>query len=128
MDATWIITAFVVIDTLMEHLGHRSDVRAQVPDSEILTIAVVAAKYVGNHHERAVQIMHGCGYLSGRISVSRFNRRLHQLADWMVWIPDVLGEVFTTGDVFIIDSLPLPVCRRVRARRCRKVRGREFCG
>ena len=58
MDATWIITAFVVIDTLMERLGHRSDVRAQ-----ILTIAVVAAKYVGNHHERAVQIMHGCGYL-----------------------------------------------------------------
>jgi hypothetical protein len=128
MDATWIITAFVVIDTLMERLGHRSDVRAQVPDSEILTIAVVAAKYFGSHHERAVQIMHGCGYLSGRISVSRFNRRLHQLADWMVWIPDVLGEVFTTGDVFIIDSLPLPVCRRVRARRCRKVRGREFCG
>ena len=37
--------------------------------------------------------MHGCGYLSGRISVSRFNRRLHQLADWMAWIPDVLGEV-----------------------------------
>jgi transposase, IS4 family len=128
MDATWIITAFVVIDTLMERLGHRSDVRAQVPDSEILTIAVVAATYVGSHHERAVQIMHGCGYLSGRISVSRFNRRLHQLADWMAWIPDVLGEVFTTGDVFIIDSLPLPVCRRVRARRCRKVRGREFCG
>jgi hypothetical protein len=91
MDAYWIITAFVVIDTLMEHLGHRSDVRAQVPDSEILTIAVVAAKYVGSHHERAVQIMHGCGYLSGRISVSRFNRRLHQLADWMAWIPDVLG-------------------------------------
>jgi len=43
MDATWIITAFVVIDTLMERLGHRRDVRAQVPDSEMLTIAVVAA-------------------------------------------------------------------------------------
>jgi hypothetical protein len=128
MDAYWIITAFVVIDTLMEHLGHRSDVRAQVPDSEILTIAVVAAKYVGSHHERAAQIMHGCGYLSGRISVSRFNRRLHQLADWMAWIPDVLGEVFTTGDGFIIDSLPLPVCRRVRARRCRKAPGANSAG
>ena len=114
MDAYWIITAFVVIDTLMEHLGHRSDVRAQVPDSEILTIAVVAATYVGSHHERAAPMMRALGYLSGRISVSRFNCRLHQLADWMAWIPDVLGEVFTTGDVFIIDSLPLPVCRRVR--------------
>ncbi len=47
------IAAFVVIDTLMERLGHRSDVRARVPDSEILTIAVVAARYFGSHHERA---------------------------------------------------------------------------
>ena len=72
--------------------------------------------------------MHGCGYRSGWISVSRVNRRLHQLADWMAGIPDVLGEVFTTGDGFIIDSLPAPVCRRARARRGRKVRGRAFCG
>jgi hypothetical protein len=93
----------------------------------MVTIAVVAATYFGNHHERAVQMMHWCGSLSGRISVSRFNRRLHQLADGMAWIPEVLGEVFTMGDGFIIDSLPVPVCRRVRARHCRKVRGRAFC-
>ena len=91
MDATWIITAFVVIDTLMERLGHRSDVRAKVPDSEILTIAVVAAKYFGRHHERAAPMMRELGYLSGRISVSRINRRLHQIADWMVWIPANVG-------------------------------------
>jgi hypothetical protein len=28
----------------------------------------------------------------------------------------------------VIDSLPLPVCRRVRARRCRKIRGCAYCG
>jgi len=73
--------------------------------------------------------MYECGYLSGRITVARFNRRLHQFADWMTWISEMLGEVFTTGDVFIIDSPPLPVCRRARARRCRKkVRGRSSAG
>ncbi|GAB4113196.1 MAG: IS982 family transposase [Roseiflexaceae bacterium] len=128
MDANWIIAAFVVIDTLMERLDHRSDVRAHVPDAEIVTIAVVAAKYVGNHHERAVHVMQGCGYLSGQISVSRFNRRVHALADWLSFMPTTLGELFATGAVFVIDSIPLPVCRRVRARRCRKVRGREYCG
>jgi hypothetical protein len=128
MDASWIITAFVVTDTLMEGLEHRSDVRAQVPDCEIITIAVVSAKYFASNHERAVQVMRGCGYLSGSISVSRFNRRLHALAEWMVFIPSALGEVLSHGEVFVIDSLPLPVCRRVRARRCRKVRGRAFCG
>ncbi len=128
MDASWIITAFVVIDTLLEGLGHRSDVRAQVPDAEIVTIAVVSAKYFASNHERAVQVMRGCGYLSGSISVSRFNRRLHALADWLSFIPTTLGDLLTTGEVFVIDSLPLPVCRRVRARRCRKVRGRAYCG
>jgi hypothetical protein len=43
MDAYWMIPAVVVIDTLMEHLGQRRDGRAQVPDSAMLTIAVVAA-------------------------------------------------------------------------------------
>jgi len=37
------IPAFVVIDTLMEHLGQRRDGRAQVHDSTMLTIAVFAA-------------------------------------------------------------------------------------
>jgi hypothetical protein len=72
--------------------------------------------------------MQACGSLSGRISVSRFNRRLHALADWMAFLPTTLGERFTNGEVFVTDSIPMPVCRRVRARRCRKVRGREYCG
>src|SRR5215211_1504626 len=128
MDADWIITAFVLIDTLMERLDHHSDVRAQVPDSEVILIAVVAAKYFQNHHERAVCILRETHYLSGRIDLTRFNRRLHQLADWLAFIATTLGEIGLRGEVFVIDSLPLPVCRRVRARRCGKVRGREYCG
>jgi hypothetical protein len=128
MNADWIITAFVVIDSLMDELEHQSHVLANVPDSEIVLIAVVAAKYFHNHHERAVCVLRECRYLSGHISVSRFNRRLHKLADWLAFIPTTLGELFTTGDVFVIDSMPVPVCRRARARRCRKVRGIDYCG
>lgn len=128
MDADWIIPAFVLIDTLMKRLGHRSDVRAHVPDSEVILIAVVAAKYFQNHHERAVCILREAHYLLGRIDVTRFNRRLHKLADWLAFIATSLSEILCTGDVFVIDSLPLPVCRRVRARRCRNVRSRAFCG
>jgi hypothetical protein len=128
MNATWIVTVFYITDELMEELGHQSDIRAQVPDAEIITVAIVAAKYFQNHHERALEVMQALGYLSGSISVSRFNRRLHALADWLAFIPTTLGELFLAGEVFIIDSLPVPVCRRARARRCRKVRGRLFCG
>jgi hypothetical protein len=68
------------------------------------------------------------GYLSGQLSASRFNRRLHALADWLGLLLATLGELFARGEAFVLDSLPVPVCRRVRARRCRKVRGREYCG
>jgi hypothetical protein len=111
---------FVLIDTLMERVGHQSDVRAKVPDSEVMLIAVAAAKYFSNHHERAVCILRESRYLSGRIDVTRFNRRLHKLADWLEFIARPLGEILSTGEVFVIDSLPVPVCRRVRARRCKK--------
>jgi hypothetical protein len=128
MDATWIGTVFVMMDTIMDAAEHRSHPLAKVPDVEVLTVAVVAAKYFQNHHERALAVMLGCGYLSGPLSTSRFNRRLHALADWLAFLALTLGEVLTHGEVFVIDSLPVPVCRRVRARRCRKVRGRIYCG
>src|SRR5215210_4968208 len=128
MNATWIVTVFEVIDTTMETLDHHSHILTKVPDSEVLTVAVVAAKYFQNHHERALAVLKALHYLSGSLSPSRFNRRLHALADWLLFLAETLGEILTTGEVFVIDCLPLPVCKRARARRCSKVRGRLYCG
>src|SRR5919202_6997123 len=115
MDVTWIVTVFAIIDTLMVHLDHQSHPLAHVPDSEVLTVAVVAAKYFQNHHERALAVMQATHYLSGSLSTSRCNRRLQALADRLAFVSETLGEVLTTGEVFVIDSLPLPVGKRARA-------------
>ena len=128
MDASWIITVFTITDSLMEQLGHHSHGLASVPDAEVITVAVVAAKYFQNHHERALAVLTQAHYLSGHLSTSRFNRRLHALADWLPFILETLAEVFRVGEVFVLDSMPVPVCKRARARRCRKVRGRIYCG
>jgi len=128
MDDDFIVTAFVIIDKTMQALGHRDDVRARASDAEVLTVAVAAAKYFQNHLARALQVMHLGRYLSGPLSVSRFNRRLHALRDWLLLLLEALGEVFAHGEVFLIDSMPVPVCKRARAWRCRKVRGKAFCG
>ena len=127
MNDTYIVTTFVVIDDLLNACAFQEDGRASSHAAEILTVAVIAAKYFQNHHERALSILGQLGYVQ-RLSVSRFNRRLHQLSDWLYGIVTVLGEVFAQGEVFIIDSMPLPVCKRARARRCKKVRGKAFCG
>jgi len=128
MNDDFIVPAYVVIDETLRALDHRSHPLAQLGDAEVLTVAVVAAKYFQNHHERALQVLQGMGYLSGTLSASRFNRRLHALADWFRLLLETLGALFATGAAFLLDSMPVPVCRRARARRRRTVSGRAFCG
>src|SRR5215211_1189651 len=128
MNDDVIVTSYVLIDEVMQRLGHQSHALAAVSDAEVLTVAVVAAAYFHNHHERALQVLYGMRYLSRRLSTSRFSRRLHALAGWLGLILATLGELFARGEAFLLDSLPVPVCRRARARRCGKVRGREYCG
>ena len=127
MNDTYIVASYSVIEDLLKAYGYQDDIRSTISAAEVLIVAVVAAKYFQNHHERALNIMVRLGDIPP-LSVSRFNRRLHALSDWLYGIVTLLGEIFAQGEVFIIDSMPLPVCKRVRARRSKKVRGRSFCG
>ncbi len=135
MDDTNIITAYCIIDDVLAKLGHKSHPQAGVSDVEVLTIAVVAAMYFQNHHENTLFVMKLGRYLSKPISISRFNRRLHALGQWLEYIAEIAGQLFAKGEAYIIDSVPLPVCKRVRAFRCKKVdakaprgRGRSYFG
>jgi hypothetical protein len=128
MNEEIIVTSYVVTDDSLKAFGHTSHVLASLSDAEVVWVAIMAAMYFQNHHERTLFVLKGMGYLSKGLSVSRFNRRLHGLEDWLPGILTVLGSVFADNDVFVMDSLPVPVCKRVRARRCRKVRGRDYCG
>lgn len=127
MNDTYIVTTYVVIDAMLRAYGLVDDCRTSETAAEILTVGVVAAKYFQNHHERALCVMTRLGYVR-RLSVSRFNRRLHALRDWLYGILSRIAELYSQGETFIIDSMPLPVCKRARAARCRKVRGKAFCG
>src|ERR671927_190882 len=55
-------------------------------------------------------------------------RLLHKYADVLELSIEAVLALATVGEVFIIDSMPVPVCKRVRTCRCRKVRGRLYCG
>ncbi len=128
MNDDFIVPVYVVLDETMRALAHRSHPLAQISDAEVLTVAVVAAKYCHNHHERALQVLQLGHYLSGRLSTSRLNWRLHALAAWFRLLLETPGELFAHGATFLLDSMPVPVCRRARAGRCRTLRGRACCG
>ncbi len=122
----------VVIEETMRTRGHTSHPLAGVSDAEVLTVAVAAAAFFGNHHARALVVLRETGYLARSLSTARFSRRVHALADGLGLLLDVVGDLVAHGQAticdVIIDSRPVPVCKRVRARRCRTVRGREYCG
>jgi len=132
MTAAHSIGIYVVIEETMRALGHTSHPLAGVSDAEVLTVAVVAAAFFGNHHARTLVVLRTTGDLSRSLSTARFSRRIHARADGLVLRLDVVGDLFAHGQAAIcdvvIDRMPVPACTRVRARRCRTVRGRAYGG
>jgi hypothetical protein len=51
MDDSFIVSAYCIISDTLEQLGQQTHKLAQLKDAEILTVAVVAAKYFRNHQE-----------------------------------------------------------------------------
>jgi len=127
MDALYIVTTYVMLDDGLKAMGYQDDCRASLSAAEILTVGVIAARYFQNHHERALQVLIQTSYMQP-MSLSRFNRRLHQLLGKLRAMSAYLSQLVKPTLVCLIDALPLPVCKRVRQRRCRKVRGERFVG
>lgn len=127
MNDDYIVPVYVMIDDVLRLMNYQDDVRTTVSAAEVLTVAVVAARFFQNHHERALCVLQRLGDIP-RLSVSRFNRRLHALQEVLWQLMQVLSDVFAAGPIYIIDTMPLPVCKRVRAQRCKKVQGKAFWG
>jgi len=73
MDALYIVTVYVVLADSLPQIGYQDDVRCQVTAAEVLTVAVIAARYFQNHYERALYIMVERGdqllYCAGALAV-----------------------------------------------------------
>jgi hypothetical protein len=121
MDDIKIIAAFCIIEDTLRHMGHKTHYLAGVTDAEVLLVAVVASMYFHNHHERTLFVMKGLRYLTKPLSISRFSRRLHALAHLLEQLVELIGQLFAKGEVYIIDSMPVPMCQYARAGRCKKV-------
>lgn len=51
MNDNYIVTVYCVIEDFLKAYGYEDDVRTTILAAEILTVAVVAAKYFRNRHE-----------------------------------------------------------------------------
>jgi hypothetical protein len=128
-DCTLAIYCF--IDDLLKSLDHKQDVRAQVSDAEVITIALVAMLYFGGNFEKSRLVLSELGLMKRCLSRSRLNRRLHRLSDLISLTFHRFGSVlkdFNWESRYLLDSFPVAVCDNIRIARCRIVRDERFRG
>lgn len=108
---TQIIVVFCLCDDMLKSLHHREDGQRQMSDAEVMTTAIVAMLYFKGNFALASCYMYEQGYIPNMLSRSRFNRRLHGIAE-----------------LFVIDSYPIMVCDNYRIQRSKIYQGEAFRG
>jgi IS5 family transposase len=126
---------YCFIDDFLQASGHIETGCAasldapKMSDSEILFVFILSCRDYGGNQEKALNATVRHGLIRVRLSKSQFNRRLHQLADCALAILMFLGELAkNTQNTFSLDSFPLPVCKNIRIKRCKIVKGEQYRG
>lgn len=126
-----IIALYCMVDDLLKEMRHYEDQKVKVSDSEVITTAFVSVLYFGGHLDNARHFMKLKGYVPAMLSKSRFCRRLHRLADFMLALLFHLGKKLKDmagAATYRLDSFPVQVCDNIRIPRCKILRDEAFRG
>lgn len=119
-ESTTAIYSF--LDDLLKALGHCEDARQAVGDAQVITTAVIAARYFGGNFERASLVLHELGWFRRRLHRSRFSRRLRRLADVLQLLFLRVGSYLKQLNLhsrYLLDSFPVALCDNIRITGCR---------
>jgi hypothetical protein len=128
---TQIVVVFCLCDDMLKSLHHYEDAQCQMSDAEVMTTAIVAMLYFKGNFCLASRYLYEYGYIPNMLSRSRFNRRLHRIADLFLTLFLRLGETWkklNEKSVYVIDSYPIAVCDNYRIRRSKIYQGEDFRG
>lgn len=124
------ITIYCFIDDFYKTIGRKTDAHCKMSDAEILTTALMAARYFHGNLASAMLYMKEHQGVA-MIDKSGFIRRLHGLREAMqalfYALAHTLKELNTTTQ-YLIDSFPVAVCDNIRIPSCRLVQGEHFRG
>ncbi len=128
-DSTLAIYCF--IDDFLKASGHREDLRIEVTDAEVITIAICAMLHFGGNFEKSRLVLHELGLIRRLLSRSRFSRRMNRLADLIYRLFHQLGASLKQlhwESRYLLDSFPVAVCDNIRINRCRLVKDELYRG
>ena len=128
---TQIIVVYCLIDDMLKALHHYEDKQRQMSDAEVMTTAVVATLYFKGNFCMASRFLSDGKYIPTMLGKSRFNRRLHNIADLFLTLFLRLGETWkrlNEKSVYVVDSYPIAVCDNYRICRSKIYHGEEWRG
>lgn len=128
---TQIIVVFCLCDDMLKSLHHYEDAQCQMTDAEVMTTAIVAMLYFKGNFRLSSQYMFEHRYIPTMLSRSRFNRRLHRIAELFLTLFFRLGEIWKNlneKSVYVIDSYPIAVCDNYRIKRSKIYHGEDWRG
>src|SRR5580693_2353089 len=111
------ITAiFCHVDDFLKALSWQDDRQCRLSLSEIVTIALTAARFFAGNLEASRIFLSEHGYIPS-ISKSRLNRRLHTIPSffWHCIVAHLSAKQNPRCAHFLVDSFPIAVCHPVRA-------------
>ena len=126
-----IIGIYCIVDDILKGIGHAEDGRRKISDSEVITTALVSALYFGGHLDNGRGFMKMSKLIPGMLDKSRFNRRLHKVAELVFSIFWQIGHELKSmagASEYVIDSFPVAVCDNIRISRCKLVKGEQWRG
>lgn len=114
---------YCVCDEFAKTMNIEDDVQCRWSSAQVMTAVIVAARHFGGNLDLSRRFLLEHGYIAQQLSKSRLNRRWHRLPEG-VWLGlfAQLSAHFKARNaqrVYLVDSLPLPVCQKVRIARCR---------
>ena len=128
---TQIVVVFCLCDDMLKALHHHEDPQCRMSDAEVMTTAIVAMLYFRGNFCLASRFLYDGKYIPGMLSKSRFNRRLHRIADLFLTLFLRLGQswkMLNERSTYIIDSYPIAVCDNYRIQRSNIYTGEAYRG
>ena len=128
---TQIVAVFCLCDDMLKALHHYEDPQRQMNDAEVMTTAIVSVLFFSGNIEKARVHLQEYGYIPKMLGKSRFNRRLHRIADLFLTLFSLLGETWkalNANSIYVIDSFPIAACDNYRIYRSRLYHGEEWRG
>jgi hypothetical protein len=117
-----ILTIYCLCDDLLIAIGHQDHAQCQMSSAEVMLVAIVAALHFGGNFAKARRWLHTKERIPVMLGKSRFSRRLHRVSHHFIILFEILAETWKAtndGQLYLVDTFPIPVCDNIRIKRCR---------